>query len=297
MAMAVDTSHNARTASRPDDGWFKRNRSAIIRHAVINFFMIIILLPLAWVGMMSIKSRPDSMRGDFWPRKFDFTHYAYVFEKIDTLPINLWNSIYVTSGTVLITTLCAVLAGYSLVHLRPRGGGIAVATLLISLYFPTRVVSIISIYEIQNFLGLINSTSGLILPYITLNLAVSILIMRAVFQLVPKELMDAAHIDGAGVWRTLWMVGLPLVRNGLVVVIIVNFVTAWGEYLLCTTLTNDQAARTMPVVLAAAQGGMGQWAWPRIAAVYMIVVTPGILAFAFAQRLFFKGLMEGVLKA
>ena len=74
------------------------NRGAIVRHGVINFFMIIILAPLAWVLMMSIKSRPDAMRGDFWPRKFDFTHYAYVFEKIDTLPINLFNSIYVTTG-------------------------------------------------------------------------------------------------------------------------------------------------------------------------------------------------------
>ena len=75
-----------------------------------------------------------------------------------------------------------------------------------------------------------------------------------------------------------------------------NFVTAWGEYLLCVTLVDDEARRTMPVVLAAAQGGQGQWAWPNLAAVYVIVVTPGILAFTFAQKLFFKGLMEGVLK-
>jgi len=277
--------------------WLVRHRAVIIRHAVINFFLLTIILPLLWVLLLSIKSLPDSMTGRLWPRNFDFTHYAYVFNKIDTLPVNLFNSIYVTAATVAITVFCAVLAGYALVHLRPRGGAFIVALLIASLYFPTRVVSIITIYGIQDALGLINSTSGLILPYITLNLAVSVLIMRSVFQLVPRELMDAAHIDGAGVWRTLWMVGLPLVRNGLVVVIIVNFVTAWGEYLLCTTLTNDQTARTMPVVLAAAQGGMGQWAWPRIAAVYVIVVTPGIIAFAFAQRLFFKGLMEGVLKA
>ena len=89
--------------------------------------MIIILAPLAWVLMMSVKSRPDSMRGDFWPRKFDFTHYGYVFDKIDTLPVNLFNSIYVTAATVLLTTVCAVLAGYALVHLRPRGGGIVIA--------------------------------------------------------------------------------------------------------------------------------------------------------------------------
>src|SRR3712207_5019990 len=175
------------SASRPTQGWFQRNRSAIVRHGVINLFMVIILLPLAWVLMMSIKSRPDAMRGDFWPRKFDFTHYSYVFEKIDTFPINLLNSVYVTAGTVILTTLCAVLAGYALVHMRPKGGGIIVAALLISLYFPTRVVSIISIYEIQDYLDLINSTSGLILPYVTLNLAISVLIMRSVFQLVPHE--------------------------------------------------------------------------------------------------------------
>jgi len=300
--MTLEAVHRRTVASRPTvksrqkQSWFNRNRSAIVRHAAINFFMLIILLPLAWVLMMSVKSLPDAMRGDFWPRRFDFTHYSYVFERIATLPVNLFNSIYVTAGTVLITTICAVLAGYALVHLRPRGAGLVVTALLVSLYFPVRVVSIISIYETQKFLGLINSTSGLILPYITLQLAISILIMRSMFQLVPHEMVEAAKIDGAGPWRTLWMVGLPMVRNGLVVIFIVNFVAAWGEYLLCLTLVDDEARRTMPVVLAAAQGGQGQWAWPNLAAVYVIVVTPGILAFTAAQKFFFKGLMEGALK-
>ena len=274
----------------------RQRRNAVIQHGVIIFFLLSILLPLSWVLLLSVKSLPDSMRGSLWPRRFDFSHYGYVFDKIGTLPTNFFNSIYVTGATVLITTFCAVLAGYALVHLKPRGGAFIVAMLLSSLYFPTRVVSVISIYEIQDYFELINSTSGLILPYITLNLAISVLIMRSIFQLVPHELIDAARIDGAGPWRTLWVVGLPLAQNGLVVVIIVNFVTAWGEYLLATTLTNDQAVRTMPVVLAAAQGGMGQWAWPRIAAVYVLVVLPGIIAFTFAQRLFFKGLMDGALK-
>jgi ABC-type glycerol-3-phosphate transport system permease component len=264
---------------------------------VINFFLALILLPLVWVLIMSVKTLPDAIRGDFWPRHYDFTHYSYVFERIKTLPYNLFNSVYVTFFTVLITTVCAVLAGYSLVHLRPWGSGLVVTALLVSLYFPVRVVSLISIYETQHFLGLINRTYGLILPYITLQLAISILIMRSMFQLVPHELIEAARIDGAGPWRTLWLVGLPMVRNGLVVILIVNFVTAWGEYLLCVTLIDDEKARTMPVVLAAAQSGQGQWSWPNIAAVYMIVVAPGLIAFIFAQKLFFKGLMEGALKA
>ena len=89
---------------------------------------------------------------------------------------------------------------------------------------------------------------------------------------------------------------LPLVRNGVVVVIIVNFVSAWGEYLLASTLMADQDTRTLPVVLASAAGGMGAWAWPRIAAVYVMTIIPALLAFGIAQRWYMKGLQEGALK-
>lgn len=294
--MSVQTIQQPKTKAVPRDTWLNRHKGVLLRHGVIILFCVIILLPLVWVLLMSVKSLPASMRPQIWPDSFDFGHYAYVFEKIDTLPGNMWNSIYVTAATVLFTTLFATLAAYALVHLKGRAKTFVVISLLMSLYFPTRVVSIISVYEIQNYLDLINSTAGLILPYITLNLAISVLIMRSVFQLVPHEMFEAAKIDGAGPWKSLWMVGLPMVRNGLVVVFIVNFVTAWGEYLLALTLTNDQAARTMPVVIAQAAGGLGQWAWPRLAAVYVIVVTPGIIAFVFAQKLFFKGLAEGVVK-
>ena len=292
--MTVETDDGASWRSTDD----KRTRgwSSLLGHVVINIFNLIILLPLAWVLMMSVKTLPDAMRGTFWPRRFDFSHYPFVFERIKTLPINLFNSIYVTAVTVAITTVCAVLAGYALVHMRSRVSGVVLVVLLVSLYFPVRVVSIISIYETQSWLGLINHTSGLILPYVTLQLVISILIMRSMFQLVPHEIIELAKIDGAGHLRILWEIGLPMVRNGLVVVFVVNFVAVWGEYLLGVTLIDDEAKRTMPVVLAAAQGGQGQWAWPNLAAVYVIVVTPGILAFAFAQKLFFKGLLEGALK-
>jgi ABC-type glycerol-3-phosphate transport system permease component len=277
---------------------YRRRRKAgvILRHLVINFFVLIILLPLAWVLLLSVKSIPDAYTGALWPQEFDFSHYRYVIEKIETLPRNLFNSIFVTLATVFVTTVCAVLAGYALVHLPTPGKRAIVLLLVASLYFPVRVVSLISIFEIQRTLGLLNTTYGLILPYVTLNLAISILIMRSIFEQVPHELIDASKIDGSGNWKTLWVIGIPLITNGLVVIIIVNFVTAWGEYLLAATLTNDQAVRTLPVVLASAHGGMGQWAWPRIAAVYVIAIAPGIIVFAFAQKLFFQGLMEGALK-
>lgn len=270
--------------------------NVILRHVIINIFVVIILLPVAWVLLLSIKSLPDAYSGKLWPENFDFTHYSYVWNKIDTLPTNLFNSIYVTLATVAITSVCSILAGYALVHLELRGRAIVILILTATLYFPTRVVSLIAIYYIQDAVNLLDTTSGLILPYVTLNLAISILIMRGIFEQIPHELVDAAKVDGCNAWQTLMRVMLPLIKNGLVVIVVVNFVSAWGEYLLAATLTNSQDVRTLPVVLASAHGGLGAWAWPRIGAVYIIAITPGIIVFALLQKLYYKGLTEGALK-
>ena len=87
-----------------------------------------------------------------------------------------------------------------------------------------------------------------------------------------------------------------LVRNGVIVVLITNFIAAWGEWLLANTLTNDQDKRTFPVVIAGAFGGMGQWQWPNIAAVYIVGIMPGLVIFTLTQRWYMKGLQEGALK-
>jgi ABC-type glycerol-3-phosphate transport system permease component len=271
--------------------------STILRHAIIIFFCLIILLPIAWVILMSIKSIPDSYTGSLWPQEFDFSHYSYVFKKMPNVLQNFRNSIVVTFATVVITSLCAVFAGYALVHLRLPGRALVISLLVGTLFFPTRLVSLIGIFQIQNAIGLINTLPGLILPYVTLNLALSILIMRSIFEQISYEIVEAAKIDGASSWRILWQIMLPLIVNGLVVLVIVNFVTAWGEYLLAYTLTNDQSVRTLPVVLATTFGGFGEWAWPRLAAIYIMAIAPGLLGFAIAQRWYMKGLAEGALKA
>ena len=119
--------------------------------AVINFFMVIILLPLvgpAYVGEVA----PDAMPANFWPKQFDFTRYRLVFrEHRHAADQSVEQHLRHHRHGVSHHAVCAVLAGYALVHLRPRGGGVVVAVLLVSLYFPVRVVSIISVYEIQEF--------------------------------------------------------------------------------------------------------------------------------------------------
>jgi ABC-type glycerol-3-phosphate transport system permease component len=297
--MATRVERIARTKAPPRRLPRRARRSPVgpvMKHVVLILACVVILFPLAWVFLLSIKSLPDAYTNRIWPHHFDFGHYGSALTSIDTLPQNFENSIIVTVATMLITTTMAVLAGYALVHLRTPGRTLVLAIFVASMFIPTRVTGLISIFEVQSKLGLINSTWGLILPYQTLALAVSVFIMRGVFETIPKELPESARVDGANSLTILRRIMLPLVRNGVVVVLITNFIAAWGEWLLANTLTNDQDKRTFPVVIAGAFGGMGQWQWPNIAAVYIVGIMPGLIVFAFTQRWYMRGLQEGALK-
>ena len=273
-----------------------------------HFFLIVmclwVLLPLAWVVLLSFKTLQDGSHNWIWPRNGFIspvlTHYDYVLNnprKVGPVWTLFRNSVMVTTLTVVAATVMSVLAGYALVHLRTPGARILTALLVASMFFPTQVTAIVGIFSVQKRLGLINHTWSLMLPYTALSVAISIFIMSGVFQTVPKDLIDSAKIDGANSLRTLGGIVLPLVRNGVVVVIIVNFVAAWGEYLLALTLMNDLDKRTLPVFLGSASGGVGGLLWPRMAALYIIAIVPALITFAVAQKWFMKGLQEGALKA
>jgi ABC-type glycerol-3-phosphate transport system permease component len=270
------------------------------RHVFLIVLCLWVLLPLVWVLLLSVKSLPDGTQRYIWPENFAdplYAHYRFVIEKAAAAVISFKNSVLVTALTVVASTVTAVLAGYALVHLKTPFRAIVTALLVASLFFPTRVTALLGIYNIQDQLGLINVTWSLMLPYTALTVAISVFIMRGVFETVPKELVDSARIDGANSLRILGGIMLPLVRNGIVVVIIVNFVAAWGEYLLALTLMNDANKRTLPVFIANSSGGVGAFLWPRIAALYIIAILPALITFAIAQRWFMKGLQEGALKA
>jgi ABC-type glycerol-3-phosphate transport system permease component len=165
-----------------------------------------------------------------------------------------------------------------------------------SLFFPTRVTALIPIWEIQRSLGLINLTWALVLPYTALTVALGAFIMKGVFEGISGELVDAARIDGAGPLRILGSVLLPLVANGVLVVAMVAYVGAWGEFLLAATLINDQEARTLVPALAGNMVGLGARSEPEVAVVYVLAVAPSVAFFALTQRWFVRGLLEGALK-
>lgn len=291
------------TAREIADAWQPKRGvpwGLIARHAVLLFFSLAVLLPLTWVLIRSFVSLPDGTQNEILPQNWVdplFSHYRWVLKNRPDVQTNFWNSVLVTCLTVVTTTITAVLGGYALVHLTTPFKRVITGALVASLFFPTRVTAITGIFEIQNALGFINKTWTLVFPYTALNVAICIFIMRGVFQGVSPEILQAAHVDGASSFRTLMGIVLPIIKNGIVVVIIVAFVAAWGEYLLALTLMNDASQRTLPVFIGSVSGGVGGLLWPRIAALYIMAILPGLVVFAIAQRWYTKGLQEGALKA
>jgi ABC-type glycerol-3-phosphate transport system permease component len=268
----------------------------VLLHAMIVLFIVIVLCPLLYIFKLSVQDIPSAHAGALLPGEITFAAYPYVLTKVPTLIQNILNSIWVTIGTVVLVSAVSVLAGYALVHLRTPGKALVVAFLVGTLFFPSRLLSLIGIYQVQKLLGLQNETYGIIFPYVSVSLALSVLIMRSVFEQISVEITEAAKVDGANSWYTLWNIMFPLVKNGLVVVIMVNFVVAWGEYLIALTLLDDQAKRTFPVVLAGAMFGHSQWAYPRLSAMYIVAILPGIVGFIISQRWYMKGMTEGAIK-
>jgi ABC-type glycerol-3-phosphate transport system permease component len=275
-----------------------RNRVArSLKHVILVFFAVTIIVPLLWVVFLSVNSLPDAYNNWIWPRHgFDFNHYTQAWQGIPTLPRHMWNSLHVTVLTVVLTVIASTLGGYALVHLRLPGRAVVLAVLVGSLFFPTQVTGLIGVWEIQRQLGILNTTWGLIPPYVTLRLALGIFVMRAVFQTISSELMQAATVDGAGPWQAFRHVMAPLAINGMIVVSLITFITAWGEYVFAATLTWERTMRTLPVQLVTVTGGIAEWSWPRIAAVYVMAVLPAFVLFALVSRRFMDTLQEGALK-
>lgn len=274
----------------------------IARHAVLIGLCTWVILPLLWVILLSLKTPQAGARRKIWPDNFMqplMENYSYILSQpraVGPLRASFENSVTVTLLTVVLGTIAAVLGGYALVHLRTPGKAIITTLLVMSMFFPTQVTALTGIFKIQQELGFINKTWTLMFPYVALQIAISVFIMRGVFQTVPHELVDSAKIDGASSLRTLVGIIFPLIKNGIVVVIIVNFVFAWGEYLLALTLMNDADQRTLAVFIANSSGGVGALSWPRTAALYILAIIPALVTFAIAQRWYMKGLQEGALK-
>ncbi len=268
------------------------------RHLVLIGTTALVLLPFLWVLSSSVKTLPEFFHRPptFLPQAPTLDNFFFVFNEFPVVWKFYLNSVIVTFTSVIITVIVATLAGYGFARLHFPYRDQLFWVMVLTLYFPTQIVSIFAIFELTSAMGLQDTHLGLILPYVgSLHLPMHIFIMRTVFREIPRELEEAASLDGASPFQTFRRVMLPLAYPGVVVITILSFAFTWGEYLLARTLTLDNAM-TIGVGLTTVQTGMGSTEFPVIAAAYFGAIVPPIVLFIVLQRWFMKGLTAGALK-
>ncbi|MBM3190461.1 MAG: carbohydrate ABC transporter permease, partial [Chloroflexi bacterium] len=243
------------------------------------------------------------------PKNPTLANYQWMMTRADMsrLPLNLWNSFKVAMGSVIIQCITASMAGFAFARLNFRGRDLLFYMLILLMFVP-RAGGLMAIYELMEALRLRNTHLGLMLLFPSA-ISVALFVMRQNFLGVPREMEDAALIDGASTWRLFLSVDLPFVQGGIVVVAIWEFIYVWGEYLITLTLIDFPELETVSIAVTKLQGWSAHFTsasevsgklvlagYGTECAAYVTAMVPVILVFILMQRWFVRGLSEGMLK-
>jgi raffinose/stachyose/melibiose transport system permease protein len=258
---------------------------------------LILLYPLLFIVSLSLRRREELTDAVFGliPRHVKWSNYVDGFSLMErfvvSIPTLMMNSAVVSICAVLGTLVIAVLSAYAFAVLAFPGKRVLFYILLLGLIVPIPMMLIPEFIAIKTY-GLIGSRLALILPYIAFGLPLPILILTTYFKTIPKEIFEAAHLDGASHLRILRSVVLPLSRPALATCAIFLVLTFWNEFPLALVLVHDPNFTTVPVGLASVKG-KGFSPWEVVAAVMLITSIPVIVVFISFQRQFIEGLVQG----
>lgn len=277
----------------------RQRREAIGYHGAGILICLFFLAPFLWAGLASLRTGVESALPPIppWPTR-GISLDAYV--ALDGFGAGVWrhglNSLLVSAGTVIVTVVVSVLAGYGFSRHRFPLKSVLFVLIIMTLMIPFQSI-LTPLFIILARLGLNNSLFGLMLVYVTLQLPFSIFMMRNAFDAVPREIEEAARIDGARDLRLLVAVLLPLVMPGVATVAIFAFLNAWNEFMAALILLSDNEKFTMPVLMSAVQSGlMGAVNWGAVQAGVMVMTIPCLAVFLALQRYYLRGLMAGAVK-
>ena len=276
----------------------KKYLSSFSKHAFLIAVALFSLAPIIW--LLTIAFRPveetyvTPMK--LLPSSFTLDNTTLVIEKLPKLSILYRNSIIITGVTVTAVVILTSLAGFVFARFKFPGKDILFWLVVAAMFMPKSMM-IPGLYEVLRTFKLIDSLPGLYLPYTGWFLSLNLFIMRSAFQGIPRDLEDAAVIDGASKLQ-LYRLMLPLVAPSIVTVAILTFVPVWGEYLYAFTFTSKLSSMPMSVGIKFLQAGpaQGEWTFPVASMAVIISFIPPLIIYLGLQRWFTKGLMEGALK-
>lgn len=253
------------------------------------------LAPLLWLISLSLKTGPAVYEYPprFMPAEPSLANYVFVLAKTQ-VPYYLANSAKVAALATLLTLVLALPAAFVLSRERfPGRSSVIQGLMLVQLVSP--LVLLVPIYAVVSSLGLLDSHAGLILVYATVQLPLTVSILRTFCDALPKELFEAAMLDGATRFDTLRRVALPLLGPGLGAATIFNLAAYWAEFSLSLVLLDSQRLFTVPVGLFNLQSGY-ETEWQIVAAAALLALVPVLTAFVALQRYFVAGLTAGAVK-
>ena len=262
--------------------------------AVLLGALALSLAPGLYMVALSFMDNPQLFSGRVlpWPPHPENYPRAWVASNIGRL---YWNSIYVSTVSMVVTVAISALAGYGLGRIRFAGRGVVYGIVLVGLTIPLQI-ALIPLFINLRTLGLINTPLALIGPYTAFGLAFGIYIMKGFFQGLPRELEDAARLDGAGEFSIFLWVMLPLTRPALATVAIFIFLQNWNEFLFALTFITEGRMRTLPTGIYALLSSEFYGNYPILAASLVLFSVPVLVLYFLFQRQFIEGLTAGALK-
>ncbi|MCK6442633.1 carbohydrate ABC transporter permease [Elstera cyanobacteriorum] len=266
-----------------------------LRLAVGGILILNGLFPALWILFTSLKGEPELLRKPItWlPQAPTLENYLRAFTD-QPLLLFLFNSFMVALLSTIATLFVSTLAAYALARLNLRFRDLILSAIIAVSTFPL-VTLLVPLFEIMRALGLLNTWAALILPYIVLSLPVCTLILVSFFEGIPRDLENAAMVDGCTRLGALFKVVVPLSAPGVFTAGILAFVNAWDEFLLALSFNSNPALRTLPVGITLYQGEFA-FPWPVISAALIVGIVPVAVLIVIFQERVVSGLTSGGIK-
>ncbi|WP_134668966.1 MULTISPECIES: carbohydrate ABC transporter permease [unclassified Amycolatopsis] len=257
--------------------------------------LVFAIVPVLWVLSLSFKTKATLTDGNFIPVEWTLKNYADIFQTTEFLRA-LVNSIGIAVISTVIAVVLGTMAAYAIARLDFPGKQVLVGLSLLIAMFP-QVSLVTPLFNIERGLGLFDTWPGLILPYITFALPLSIYTLSAFFREIPWELEKAAKMDGATPAQAFRKVIAPLAAPGVFTTAILVFILCWNDFLFAISLTSTESSRTVPAALSFFTGS-SQFEDPtgQVCAAAVVITVPIILFVLFFQRRIVAGLTSGAVK-
>lgn len=266
----------------------------IIRFLFLGFLVLISLGPLLWIVISSFKTNKEILSSAFsLPENWGLGGYRAALELAPIFKF-YGNSVLISVSSTLLNVFIISMAAYVLARYRFKGNTWITLLLSSSLLIPTSAL-LMPIYKIMMGIGLYDTRSGLILVYVALGLPTSLFVFKSYFQSIPKELEEAAYIDGAGFYRTFFTIILPLAKSGLATGAILQFLTSWNEFMFGLILTKSTKVRTLPLALNYFTSQFS-FNYTAMFAALTMVILPSIVIYIILQEQVTASMVAGSIK-